>query len=228
MKAPLLKELYLRFQKEQNAPLAQKMSQYMKGHFPFFGLPAPFRRKIQKELFQQFPLSNEEELLAIVQGLWNKPERECQYAALDLLTKYKKLWNKEFLSHFENLLQEKSWWDSVDTLAPLMGALLFQENSLKTQTEKWITHSNFWLRRSALIFQLRYREKTDWEKLFRYILLTCSEKEFFIRKAIGWALREYSKTAPQKVAVFLNTHRNQLSPLSVREASKYISKIKET
>jgi 3-methyladenine DNA glycosylase AlkD len=153
--------------------------------------------------------------------LWQQPEREFHHAAIFLSLRHRKQAVKEDLPLYERLITENSWWDTVDTVAPhLMGPLLLKFPELVSETKRWLSSSHLWLRRSAIIHQLRAKDKTDAERLFAYCSKLSHEKEFFIRKAIGWALREYAKTDAQAVLGYLETAT--LSPLSMREAKKHL------
>jgi 3-methyladenine DNA glycosylase AlkD len=203
--------------------VAQAQAAYMKDKFIFYGLKKPTRAKLQKESFKKFPVVTHEELVATIEGLWLKSEREFQYAALDLAQKNFRLWSPAIFLLFEQLVRAKSWWDTVDTIASsLIGKLVLQDPELRFHMDNWITDDNFWIRRSALIYQLKHKKQTNHEKLFFYCATTSHEKEFFIRKAIGWALREYSKTDPERVKDFIEQHKNRLSPLSIKEGGKYV------
>jgi 3-methyladenine DNA glycosylase AlkD len=160
-----------------------------------------------------------------VQQLWMQEKRECQYAATDLLLMYKGLWTQETIDLFKMCITQRSWWDTVDDIATnCVGALCLRFPDLIHRVlDLWIKDTNMWLRRSALLFQLKYKQNTGAQRLFKYCAETMHEKEFFIRKAIGWVLREYSKTCPEAVAQFVSDHSSELSSLSKREACKYIS-----
>ena len=194
----------------------------MRNLFPFYGIKKPKRVLIEKECFALYPVTHEQELFELLKELWNQPEREYQMTACNLAYQYKNLWTPSFLFTLEELIRTKSWWDSVDTLASKMvGTLLLMYPTLQKQMDDWIADSDFWIRRSALIHQLSYKEATDEKRLFKHCTRTMEEKEFFIRKAIGWALRQYARTNPQAVRTFLAQHKSSLSPLSYREAGKY-------
>jgi 3-methyladenine DNA glycosylase AlkD len=218
----LLQSLEKQFNAAQDPSLAPQMKAYMRDLFPFLGIKKPQRAALQKSCFKAHPVTTEQELITIVTLLWDKPEREYQMVACELLYSSKKLWFPALLATVEQLIRTKSWWDSVDTLASkTVGPLLLKFPELQVHMDKWITDENFWIRRSALIYQLSYKEKTDADRLFSYCKMTCHEKEFFIRKAIGWALRQYAKTDPLQVRAFLVQHKDSLSGLSYREAAKY-------
>jgi 3-methyladenine DNA glycosylase AlkD len=168
------------------------------------------------------PFLDEAFLKQSVLLLWKLPEREYQYLAINLLYTYSDQTSQETLLLIEKLVTTKSWWDSVDSFAGLVGKLVWRFPDWKNTLDDYSTHENFWLRRIALLYQLSYKDKTDSQRLFRYCRMNAAEEEFFIRKAIGWALREYSKTNPNAVSDFLNKHQGRLSALSIREASKYL------
>lgn len=211
------------FKTRRNEENSRQMSAYMKNHFEFFGIKTPERRAIEKEFFQKTGILKEPFNGAFVLALWAKPEREFQNAAMDYIEKYLKKLEKEQIYLMEKLITTKSWWDTVDMLAqkPVGKILLNHRELVPELAEGWAVSENMWLRRTAIIFQLKHKSETDEDLLYRYISLNSDSKEFFIQKGIGWALREYSKTSPESVKVFIQTHR--LAPLSVREGSKYLS-----
>jgi 3-methyladenine DNA glycosylase AlkD len=212
------------FEKERNPVQAGTMSAYMKNHFPFLGIKTPVRRAILKQFFQESGILKEDFQVDFVCKLWQLEEREYQYAALDYITQSSKKLNKGHLPLMEKLIITKSWWDTVDVLAPKpVGCLAERYPEVILETiEGWAYGEHLWLRRAAILFQLKYKEHTDEQLLYRYISQNADSQEFFIRKAIGWALREYSKTNPESVKEFIN--RQPLSGLSVREGSKYLGK----
>ncbi|MCK4934096.1 MAG: DNA alkylation repair protein [Simkaniaceae bacterium] len=220
---PFVKSIETAFRNNADKSIATKQSAYLKNHFPFLGLMQPVRKALQREVFQKFPLDSEEDLKRILFDLWQKEEREFQYAACDLAIKYSKLCSPNMLGTFEKMIREKSWWDTVDTVASnLIGELLKENPLLKPKMHLWVYDPHLWIRRSALLFQLKFKEKTDEKRLFDYCESLMHEKEFFIQKAIGWVLREYSKTAPLKVGNFISENKLKLSNLSIKEGSKYL------
>ncbi|MGB8467386.1 MAG: DNA alkylation repair protein [Candidatus Babeliales bacterium] len=219
---PLIEALEALFASHAHVHNAQQMAAYMKQVSPYIGLKKPLRAQLQKQVFAQYPIADEQQLIAYVHRLWSKTEREYQYAALDLLLAHKKLWSPHLFELFEQLVAIKPWWDTIDTLAVnCVGALIQKYPALQVHMDRWITDPLFWKRRVALLYQLRYKQKTDTKILARYCTQTMHEREFFIAKAIGWALREYSKTDPTWVRAFLTHHADQLARLSMREAGKY-------
>lgn len=219
----LITELHHSFSSNAQTQRAAAQAAYMKDKFAFFGIAKPERARLEKELFKNNPMITEKELIDVLALLWQRNEREFQYSACELALRYKKLWTPDILPTFEQMIRTKSWWDTVDDIAAnMLGMLIFEYPALIPQMDIWITDENMWIRRSALLFQLRWKAHTNADRLFTYCKQTMHEKEFFIRKAIGWVLREYSKTNPDAVRQFIDTHRPHLSGLSIREGSKYI------
>lgn len=218
----LIQALEEHFTAIQNPYIAPQMKAYMRNLFPFLGIKKPERAQVQKLCFREYPLTTEKELVSALLTLWEKPEREYQMVALELAYHYRKLWTPSFITTVEKLIRTKSWWDTVDALASKMvGTLLLNYPELMGLMDDWIEDKDFWLRRSALIYQLSYKEKTDHKRLFRYCEKTLHEEEFFIRKAIGWALRQYARTEPDSVRSFIQKHKTVMSPLSYKEAGKH-------
>lgn len=203
-----------------DAGRAPAMRAYMRDQFPFLGIATPARRDALKPLLREFKGAPASELLGAANALWELAEREYQYAAIDLLAVHWKQLAAADLPALQALVLRKSWWDSVDGLAGVIGDVLRFEHRGMDQA---LQHDNFWLRRIALLHQLGWRGKTDEARLFRYSLELGHENEFFIQKAIGWALRDYARHAPDNVSHFINENRDRLSRLSVREAGKHIS-----
>ncbi|TMV50725.1 DNA alkylation repair protein [Paenibacillus mesophilus] len=219
-----ISDLQARFAAVTDRKEATVMKAYMRGQFEFAGIKSPLRTAIVREWLSgrgDVPAALLEET---VRGLWELPEREYTYAALDLLAKQAKRLNERHLELLETLVVTNSWWDTVDALAAsLIGPLLLRHPQLApVHAEKWIASDNIWLQRTALLFQLKYKRSTDPDRLFDYIRRTADSREFFIRKAIGWALREYSKTDAEAVIRFVELA--PLSPLSRREALKWLDR----
>ncbi|MGJ7920661.1 DNA alkylation repair protein [Neobacillus sp. LXY-4] len=219
MKLELVREI---LEEHRNAENAGPMAKYLKNKFPFLGIKSPERRELTKLIFQQIDVKNEPVDVEFILTLWDQAEREYQYVALDYLAKVIKKVNKAEIGLMEKLITTKSWWDTVDTLAsqPVGTIVADAKELIPAVIDGWSIHENMWLRRTSILFQLKYKQATDEELLYRYILANAGSKEFFIQKAIGWALREYSKTNPESVKQFIE--KNTLMPLSVREGSKYI------
>ncbi|KAK2148153.1 hypothetical protein LSH36_512g02037 [Paralvinella palmiformis] len=208
---------------------AQPMKKYMRNQFEYFGVKTPKRKEIMKQVFHTMTDPSSGEVLSVAKLLWTRDQRELHYCAVDILIKYKSLLasNAQICAQSANvvrhLLTEKSWWDTVDLLASnVVGHMAStQPSHMKPLLDKWITTDNMWLRRTAILHQLKYKGNTDEMTLFRYCMKCSDEDEFFIRKAIGWALREYHKTNPGAVRDFVAEHKNRLAPLSVKEALKH-------
>ena len=202
---------------------AQAMSAYMKGLFPFLGLKKPLRAALTKPLFERANLPSKAELQATCEALWSLPEREYQMVALDLIRKFERQLVPEDLPWIKALILEKSWWDSVDFLAThAVGSLLERYPAhIRPALEPWIHDPNMWLNRSAIIAQILYRKNLDVDVLEAAILPHIPSKEFFLRKAIGWALRSHAARDPHWLLAFVEAHRAELSGLSVREALKH-------
>jgi 3-methyladenine DNA glycosylase AlkD len=215
------------FQGKANPLHAPAMEKYMLNQFHFFGIPSPERKVLTREFKQQYGLPDPPHLHETVRLIWKMEERELQYAIMEMISAKQCLKNPERILLFEEMIVNRSWWDTVDYIASnLVGPWMsvYPERA-KELTESWLNSGNLWLQRTVLLFQLKYRDKTDEQLLFRAIRQLAGSREFFIRKAIGWALREYSKTRPERVAAFVED--NPLSPLSRREALKVILKNKD-
>ena len=221
MKYPI-KKLVKVYKENADGSLVYNMERYMKNQFSFLGLKSPLRRELNSAFFKANGKPGIEEIHELSLYLWNQEEREFQYLAMDMLKRFKNKWNDHHIDLIEYLIENKSWWDTIDFVASHLAGSYFQLFPEKRDyyNSKWIGHKNMWYRRSAILFQLKYKEKTDLNMLSDNIHKTKHEKEFFIEKAIGWILREYSKTDPIWVQKFIN--ENQLRPLSVREGLKWI------
>ncbi len=218
----MVKEVLSLFTQQGNIEIAKQQSAYMKNKFTFFGIKSPIRNELQRPFLQKKNLPKKVEGFKVVETLWMEPQRELHYFAMELLQRYNKEFEKEDLQFFEELIIQNSWWDSIDFIAPkILGEyfLMFPEGR-KEAIDRWINSNNIWLQRCALLFQLKYKETMDKELLIHVIDKLKMEKEFFIRKAIGWILREYSKSNPTWVKQFVA--KNQLQPLSEKEALKVI------
>lgn len=219
----MISEIRAAFEKRSNPEYAEKMSAYMRHKFDYFGLKADERKAVQKDFFPR--LNTEINLVdrwEFIRELWEKPQRECLYFALDWANTFKpKTLKKEDITEIHFLLTNHSWWDSVDSIASnLLGkyTLQFPENK-SAWLEDWRESENFWLRRSCIIHQLKYKNNTDFELLKSLIRENKHDKEFFIQKAIGWSLRQYAKYQPELVLEFVE--QEELQGLAKREALKH-------
>ena len=204
-----------------NPEKAAQMKAYMRDQFEYIGLPSPKRREIFKPYLKT--VKGETKIdWKFVDLCWKESYREYQYIAMDYLSQIHKLLTAADVPKIKKLIVKKSWWDTVDGLDEIIGGIAMRFPEVKQTLLEWSKDQNFWLRRAAIDHQLQYKNKTD-TKLFEKILINnLGQTEFFINKAIGWSLREYSKTNPDWVRTFVKKHKDKLAPLSIREASKYI------
>ncbi len=211
------------FCKLGNKKISENMSAYMRNKFKFLGVKSPERKSFQKQIFKSLKNCKEIDVNFVLE-FFGQPYREFQYIAIDYLIMMKKYFQKRHIALLKNLISEKSWWDTVDIIASnLLGEICKMYPSLIDEfIIDWINHENIWIRRSSIIFQLRYKEFTNLYVLQKSIEDNINDENFFIQKAIGWSLREYSKTNLDWVLKFLNSH--SLKPLSKREAMKYANK----
>ena len=191
---------------------------YMRNQFDFYGIKSPVRKQIQKPFFAKKYLPEKENLSQIIKLLWEKPQREFQHFAQEFAFKYVKQLEERDIDLFEFMVENKSWWDTVDYVANrLMGAYFKRYPEKRVDyVDKWIGSNNIWLQRSSLLFQLKYKQDLDQSLLQSTINRLLGSKEFFVNKAIGWVLREYSRTNPSWVQVFVA--QTELHSLSRREA----------
>lgn len=197
---------------------AKMQTSYMKNKFAFVGLTMKERRDIHKAFDKAHGAPSNKNFRDIVFLLWSIDLRDCQMSGLDIMVKSKKFYREEDIKLIEYCITHKSWWDTVDMLATHCAGTWFQMFPEKTQfvTAKWMESGNMWLQRTALLFQLKYKADTDTVLLGSYIKRLTSHEDFFIRKAIGWILREYGKTNPEWVLDFVE--HTEMSELSRREA----------
>ncbi|MDR1506376.1 MAG: DNA alkylation repair protein [Treponema sp.] len=205
-----------------DADLAKSMSAYMRNQFPFLGIPRPKRGEIFREFFTPPALRDAAAVnWAFVNDLW-KREREFQYLAVEYVTKLRHLLLPADLRRLRRLAVTKSWWDTIDGLDRIAGGIALRFPEVNQTLLAWSLDKNIWLRRIAIDHQLTRKDKTNTVLLGQIIKNNFGQKEFFINKAIGWSLREYSKTNPAWVRKFVGKHRGEMNPLSIREAVKYV------
>jgi 3-methyladenine DNA glycosylase AlkD len=205
-----------------DAERAASMAAYMKHRFVFFGVQSAPRRAVQREVLGRWR-SEPGELVTFALDCWDRDEREMQYAACDLLRRHADRLTGHDLPTVEYLIVSKPWWDTVDTLAAhVVGPLVAADPSLEADLDRWLGSGDLWLERAAILHQLAYGEQTDEVRLFRACLSHAASTEFFHRKAIGWALRQYARVAPDAVRSFVAVHEAELSGLSKREATKHL------
>lgn len=218
----LLVETQKQFESHKNAEQASQMKAYMKDNFDYLGIKSPERKQLQSDIIKFCGLPSTDTIEQVVIGLWSLPKREYQYFAMELANRVIKTPDLYHFYLIEYMLEYKQWWDSIDFIASnLVGKMCKSQNTFAQHfIHKWIHSPDMWLNRTAILFQLKYKEKTDTNLLTEAITPHIVSKEFFHQKAIGWALRQYSKINPDWVRDFIS--RNKLANLSVREASKYL------
>ncbi len=210
------------FGSASNQEIARGQAAYMRNQFTFVGLKSNARKEILKPFLRKENKPHKDGLAQVVKSLWRKPEREYQYAAQELAAKYLRESEQEDIALFEWMITTKSWWDTVDFIASTLVGNYFQKfpDEKNRTIARWLKSDDIWLQRTTLIFQLKYKDRVDSEMLAANIRALLGTKEFFINKAIGWALREYSKVDPDMVKYFVET--TDMSKLSRREALKII------
>jgi len=214
-----LKELF-----EENADPAQAapMKKYMRDQFEYLGIKTPQSAALQKQFYAEYGLPEVTDLDPVLRDLWALPQREFQYVGLGLLDKSEKKLPAKFIKTIEYLILTKSWWDTVDAIAGHTVGMHFRRfpDVREKYLPKWRASKNIWLRRTTILFQLNYKRETDFDLLCEIIRENLDSKEFFINKAIGWALRQYARVDPSAVSKFVKS--TPLHPLSKREAMKHI------
>lgn len=199
---------------------AVPMKAYMKNRFDYLGIAKPHIAQICKPFFKQ--AAKQDIDWRFVAQCWESPYRELQYCALNYLKAMQKQLTPQDIPRLEKLITEKSWWDTSDVLDRIVGGIALNYSEVNAVLLDWSRSDNIWLRRVAIDHQLLRKEKTDTALLEQIIRNNLAQKEFFINKAIGWALRDYSKTNPAWVRAFITRHRSHMAALSIREAEKYL------
>jgi 3-methyladenine DNA glycosylase AlkD len=219
-----LKQLRIEFEKVADKEVAEGASAYMRNQFDFLGIKTPLRRELSKEIINQTKSFPEKDLITFCKELWAQPEREFQYVACDILAKNAKRLSPGYVKRDAKwFITNKSWWDSVDSIRTSVEIVVAANPELESTMFEWIKSKNIWLVRSALIHQLTLRTKTNSVRLFALCELQAEEKEFFIAKGLGWALRSYSYIDPRAVKKFVKDHP-ELTPLAKREGLKAINR----
>jgi 3-methyladenine DNA glycosylase AlkD len=213
------------FEGARDAEKAPAMEAYMRDQFAFLGIPSPARVALGRAAIEGTAKPTEADLIALSNTLWTMPEREYQYFAAWYLRRHQRVLTTDFMGTARRLITTTSWWDTIDELAQnVVGPLVQRERTLVATMDEWIEDDDLWLARTAILHQNRWRAATDAERLFRYSARRAPDKEFFIRKAIGWALREYTRVDPEAVRRFVAEHDAELSGLSKREALKWLER----
>jgi 3-methyladenine DNA glycosylase AlkD len=208
---------------------APAMAAYMKTAQPFYGVPTPIRTIILREVRDRFVPLDQKSYERNVLALWKLPYREERYCAIAYARQHAEFITPSALRLYERMIRDGAWWDFVDEIAVnLVGGVLGNFRSeTRPMIERWIDDPDMWIRRTAILAHLKHKNATDAAQLFDHCLRRAHEREFFIRKAIGWALREHSKTDPRGVRAFLKNNRQRLSKLSFDEGSKHLARATE-
>lgn len=211
-----------------DADKAVEMAAYMKTKMPFYGVQKPDRLPIIRELRDNFAPSTQTEYEAAVLALWRLKHREEKYMAINYAALFKNFITPQSMPLYERLVREGQWWDFIDSISTeLIGKVLLNyPDEARPIVENYSNDKDFWLRRASLLAHLGHKKQTSHKHLFAYCKKMAAEKEFFIRKGMGWILREYSKSEPERVLKFLRENKDTLSPLTVREGSKHLIKHK--
>lgn len=214
-------KLYEEMIQHKNEEQARQMSKYMLNKFEYIGIKTPERRKIFKNFFKEY--KNKEKIdWEFVNNCWENKYREFQYVAADYLKNMKDKLTIDDIPKLKQFILKKSWWDTIDNLDMTIGALALKDSNVNKILLEWSLDENIWLRRIAIDHQLLRKEKTNTELLEKILKNNLGQTEFFINKAIGWALRDYSKTNPKWVKNFIEKNKEKMAKLSIKEASKYL------
>ncbi|HSL30547.1 MAG TPA: DNA alkylation repair protein [Anaerolineales bacterium] len=209
---------------EQNANPAQAapMKRYMRDQFEYLGIKSPQLKALFKQIVNEQGLPGTQALDQIVLDLWALPQREYQYFAISLMERLEKKLTPQSIRTLEYMITNKSWWDTVDNISHIVGVLFRNYPDVREKyLAKWRRSGNFWLRRTAILFQLDYKDETDFDLLREIIQENLGSDEFFINKAIGWSLRQYARIDAEGVKAFVKS--TALHPLSRREAMKHLT-----
>lgn len=202
---------------------APQMAAYMKDHFAFLGVTSPERKALQKPFLAAARSAAPDAVLDVAERCWDEDDREFQYVGADLLRARAKTFRSDDLDRLHWFIVNKSWWDTVDALASHpVGSVVGRFDELGAVMDVWIDDPDFWVARTAILHQLRYKEALNEARLFNYVLKRAADTEFFIRKALGWALRSHARVAPEPVRSFVTEHESLLSGLTRREALKHL------
>ncbi len=204
----------------------EAMAAYMRGKFTFLGIASPDRERLTRAVFKDLAKPTAPDVIACASAMWARPEREYQYVGARLVHRYATLLGPSALVDLERLITTKSWWDTVDDLAGHpVGSIVRRHPEQRAVMDRWLMSDDMWLARAAIIHQIHAGDDTDEAWLFDACAARAADTEFFIRKAIGWALRSHAHRGPLQAAAvraFLVAHDAQLSGLSKREALKRV------
>ncbi|KRL91521.1 DNA alkylation repair protein [Lactobacillus kalixensis] len=209
------------FEKIADSNKASQMEKYMRGRFKFYGIQTLDRRLAEKEILR---LAKQEKSIRWdeLDQIWDDDHREMQYFVCDFLLKFKNKLTYEDLAHVKKYVTSKQWWDTIDSLMKVYGQVGLTDHRVDQLMLKWSQDPDFWLRRVAIEHQLLRKDKMKVALLEQILLNNLNDNEFFVNKAIGWALRDYSKTNPAWVKNFIEENQADLNPLSIKEGSKYL------
>jgi 3-methyladenine DNA glycosylase AlkD len=222
--ADAVPELRRELERSGDPTRAAAMAAYMQGRFPFLGVPAPVRRRAAAGFVRAGRAADAGDLLAAADALWVVPERELQYVGTDLLRRFVDRLGGDDLPRVERLIRARAWWDTVDALAAhVVGPIVAREPDLVDVMDRWVDDGDVWVARAAILHQLTFGDRTDARRLFDHVDRRCDDTEFFIRKACGWALRQYAHHAPDEVRDYVKSRQDRLSALTRREATKHLA-----
>lgn len=202
--------------------LARQMESYMRNKFKFYGLKTPERRKSYHDLIK-LEKANKKIDWKFLDQAWVDEHREAQYFVCDYLIALEKYLKFEDIDHIFNYVNSKQWWDTIDSLIKPIGNIGLRDDRVSDLMLVWSKDDDFWVRRVAIEHQLLRKDKMNVELLNAILENNLGNSEFFINKAIGWALRDYSKTNPDWVKNFISKHHTEMATLSIKEGSKYLS-----
>lgn len=214
-------ELFSLLEQNKDEERAVQMSAYMRDQFSFLGISSPKRRELSRQFLKEARKKKKVDW-DFINECWEKDEREFQYLAIDYLKRMEKFLTADDVPKIKQLALKKSWWDTIDALDKIIGNIALSYPEVTETLLRWSVDENIWIRRIAINHQRGRKEKTDADLLEKIIVNNLGQTEFFINKAIGWSLRDYSKINPDWVREFIKKYEDQLAPLSIREASKYI------
>lgn len=213
-----IKHLFEQNRDEENAI---KMSKYMRDLFKFYGIPTPVRKSLYKDLLKEEKAKKTIDW-NFLDKCYEDDYREFQYLALDYIENMQKFLNYDDIAKLYKYIKSKQWWDTIDRFDRIVGNIAFKDDRINDLMLKWSKDEDFWLRRIAIDHQLGRKDKTNTKLLEQILINNFGSDEFFINKAIGWSLRDYSKTNPDWVKDFLNKYENKMNKISLKEAYKYI------
>jgi 3-methyladenine DNA glycosylase AlkD len=201
---------------------AAQMRAYMKDHFEFLGVHTPQRRELSRPFLVSLRDAGPDRWLGLAEELWGMPHREYAYVAADLLRRYGRRLPPASLDDLRGLVTTSPWWDGVDPLSHVVGLVVRTHPETSAVMDRWSVDQDLWVVRVAILHQLGWKDAAEPDRIFGYCVAQAGHPDFFVRKAIGWALRDLSRRFPEQVRSFIDAHRAELSPLSVREGSKYV------